>query len=37
MRRSFSGDLQPYNLVEIYVYSMEGKIWLREIEPVKPE
>jgi hypothetical protein len=37
MRKNFSGDLEPYNLVEIYIYSMDGKIWLRELEPVKPE
>jgi hypothetical protein len=35
MQRSFSGDLEPFNLVEIYVYAMDGKIWLRELEPVK--
>jgi hypothetical protein len=35
MQSSFSGDLEPFNLVEIYVYAMDGKIWLRELEPVK--
>ena len=36
MRTGYSGSLEKFNLVEIYVYSMDGEIWLRELEPVKP-
>ena len=37
MRTNFSGSLDKFNLVEIYVYAGDGKIWLRELEPVKPQ
>ena len=35
MRTSYNGPIEQFNLVEIYVYSMDGEIWLRELEPVK--
>ena len=37
MRTSYSGPLEKFNLVEIYVYSKDGEIWLRELEPVQPQ
>jgi hypothetical protein len=34
LKTNFSGPLERYNLAEIYVFSSEGQMWLREAEPV---
>lgn len=37
MKTSYSGPLGRYNLAEIFVYSSDGEVLLREVHPVKPQ
>lgn len=37
LRTNFSGSIERYNLVEIYVFSEDGDIWLREVHAVPPQ
>lgn len=37
MKTGYTGPLESYNLVEIFVYSSDGEVLLREVHPVTPQ